>query len=195
MATIDKKQTRWYAKSTFDSLDKTTIPVGTEIQVTGEIEETDLTADLKTKINGKLTAPTTPTVDSVVTMLADGTTGTKALSEFSGKLYEHYIEMTSYNLSTQESIYLFIYFINSDDSSYTTYNTIYNALYGKRRAVSIVNMSSGGSFYGTAQASFTESNLYVRGTLVNNSSGDIVGKNFDIEPSNFESITDTVTEL
>ena len=88
MAIIDKKQTRWYSKSTFDSLDKTTIPVGTEIQVGGEIEETDLTADLKTKINGKLTAPITPTADSVVIM-ENGTTGTKALSEFGGKLYKH----------------------------------------------------------------------------------------------------------
>ena len=61
MAIIDKKQTRWYSKSTFDSLDKTTIPVGTEIQVTGEIEETDLTADLQTKINGY--------VDDVISVL------------------------------------------------------------------------------------------------------------------------------
>ena len=80
MAIIDKKQKQWYAKSTFDSLDKTTIPVGTEIQVAGEIEETDLAADLQKKINGKLTAPTTPTADSAVIMLADGTTGTKVSS-------------------------------------------------------------------------------------------------------------------
>ena len=93
MAIIDKKQKRWYAKSTFDSLDKTTIPVGTEIQVTGEIEETDLAAGLQTKINGKLTAPTTPTADSVVTMEANGTTGTKALSEFGGKLYKHMLNI------------------------------------------------------------------------------------------------------
>lgn len=91
MAIIDKKQKRWYSKSTFDSLDKSTIPVGTEIQVAGEIEEADLTADLQTKINGKLTAPTTPTADSVVTLLANGTVGTKALSEFGGKLYKHSI--------------------------------------------------------------------------------------------------------
>ena len=113
MAIIDKKQTRWYAKSTFDSLDKTTIPVGTEIQVAGEIEETDLTADLQTKINGKLTAPTTPTADSVVTMAANGTTGTKALSEIGGgKLYLHKVpfkksdnaitvNITFYSLSDQ----------------------------------------------------------------------------------------------
>lgn len=105
MAIIDKKQTRWYAKSTFDSLDKTTIPVGTEIKVTGEIEETDLTADLQTKINGKLTTPTTPTADSVVTMAANGTTGTKALSEFGGKLYRHKITIYNTNYSNVCHIY------------------------------------------------------------------------------------------
>ena len=41
MATIDKKQTRWYAESTFDALDKTTIPVGTEIHVDGKLTEDD----------------------------------------------------------------------------------------------------------------------------------------------------------
>lgn len=103
MAIIDKKQKRWYSKSTFDSLDKTTIPVGTEIQVTGEIEEADLTADLQTKINGKLTVPTTPTADSVITLLTDGTTGTKALSEFSGKLYKHRIRYSYTNVSTSDT--------------------------------------------------------------------------------------------
>lgn len=99
MAIIDKKQKRWYSKSTFDSLDKTTIPVGTEIQVTGEIEEADLTTDLQTKINGKLTAPTTPTANSVVTMAANGTTGTKALSEFGGKLYKHELTVGSSSMT------------------------------------------------------------------------------------------------
>lgn len=51
MATIDKKQKRWYSKSTFDSLDKTTIPVGTEIQVTGELGQSDFDADTNTKLN------------------------------------------------------------------------------------------------------------------------------------------------
>ena len=45
MATIDKKQKRWYSKSTFDSLDKTAIPIGTEIQVTGELGQSDFDAD------------------------------------------------------------------------------------------------------------------------------------------------------
>ena len=115
MAIIDKKQTRWYSKSTFDSLDKTTIPVGTEIQVGGEIEETDLTADLQTKINGKLTAPTTPTADSVVTMLANGTTGTKPLSDV-GKIYMHRI---SFSVSSVKSGNFIFYSTNS-----TAYSSI-----------------------------------------------------------------------
>ena len=51
MATIDKKQKRWYSKSTFDSLDKTVIPVGTEIQVTGELGQSDFDTDTNTKLN------------------------------------------------------------------------------------------------------------------------------------------------
>ena len=86
MAIIDKKQKRWYSKSTFDSLDKTSIPVGTEIQVTGPIEETDLTTDLQTNINSianKLDKPSSnPTENSVVTLTSTGTVGTKPLSEF-----------------------------------------------------------------------------------------------------------------
>ena len=118
MAIIDKKQTRWYSKSTFDSLDKTTIPVGTEIQVTGEIEETDLNVDLQTKINGKLTAPTNPTADSVVTMLANGTVGTKALSEFGGKLYRHSLNITG------SSMAYVLYFFSPDSTAITNTNLI-----------------------------------------------------------------------
>lgn len=42
----------------------------------------------KLELNGKLTAPTTPTAESAVTMLADGTVGTKPLSEFKEKIYD-----------------------------------------------------------------------------------------------------------
>ena len=43
----------------------------------------------KTELNGKLTKPANPSAESAVTMLADGTVGTKALSEIGGKLYRH----------------------------------------------------------------------------------------------------------
>ena len=47
---------------------------------------------INTEVNGKLTKPTNPSAESAVTMLADGTVGTKLLSEIggSGKLYMHY---------------------------------------------------------------------------------------------------------
>ena len=51
MAIINKKQTRWYSKSTFDALDKTTIPVGTEIHVDGKLTEDDFSDGVKTKLN------------------------------------------------------------------------------------------------------------------------------------------------
>lgn len=51
MANIDKQQKRWYSKSTFDSLDKTTIPIGTEIQVGGELGQADFDSDTNTKLN------------------------------------------------------------------------------------------------------------------------------------------------
>ena len=41
---------------------------------------------INTEINGKLTKPTNPSAESAVTMLADGTVGTKLLSEIGGNL-------------------------------------------------------------------------------------------------------------
>ena len=62
--------------------------------------------NVNTEINGKLTKPTNPSAESAVTMLADGTVGTKPLSEIGGvKLYLHKI-----NISHGTSIYdLFFY--------------------------------------------------------------------------------------
>ena len=88
-----QKVEKWTTKENFNKLGNLTeIETGTEYNLTGAIDESDLDVDLQTKINGKLTAPTTPTADSAVTMLADGTVGTKPLSEIGGgggKLYVH----------------------------------------------------------------------------------------------------------
>ena len=86
MANIDKKQKRWYSKSTFDSLDKTTIPVGTEIQVTGELGQADFDSDTNTKLNAvpnKLDKPSgNPTEDSFVKVSSTGSTSYKKVSDF-----------------------------------------------------------------------------------------------------------------
>ena len=68
---------------------KANLSEGVIVGLTDPIHENELDSALQTKIIGKLTAPTTPTANSVVIMEANGTTGTKALSEFGGKLYEH----------------------------------------------------------------------------------------------------------
>lgn len=47
---------------------------------------------INTEVNGKLNKPTNPSAESAVTLLADGTVGTKPLSEIGGgggKLYMH----------------------------------------------------------------------------------------------------------
>lgn len=86
-----QKVEKWTTREKFNALDLSTIETGTEYNLAGPIDETDLDSALQSKINGKLTAPTTPTADSAITMLADGTVGTKPLSEIGGKIYEHYI--------------------------------------------------------------------------------------------------------
>ena len=76
----------------------------------------------------KLTAPTIPTADSAVTMLADGTVGTKPLSEFGsggGKLYRHYVGLVvdhwKQEGSSEDSAILF----TVTDTINTTHNRAY----------------------------------------------------------------------
>lgn len=82
---------------------KETLPIGTFVGITDPIHKSELDSDLQTLVDGKLTAPTTPTSNSVVTLLANGTTGTKPLSEFSGKLYKHRIRYSYTNVSTSDT--------------------------------------------------------------------------------------------
>lgn len=117
-----QKVEKWTTKEKFNAFDLSTIETGTEYNLAGQIDENDLGSDLQTKINGKLTAPTTPTAESAVTMLADGTVGTKPLSEI-GKLYRHdlTIKADSYHLYT--SIYIST---NTEITAETLHNFISN---------------------------------------------------------------------
>ena len=83
-----QKVEKWTTREKFNALDLSTIETGTEYNLAGAIEESDLDVDLQTKIDGKLTAPVNPSADSAVTMLADGTVGTKPLLEFKEKIYD-----------------------------------------------------------------------------------------------------------
>ena len=51
MAEFDIKTEQWMSQSAFEALDKSTIPEGTEINIVGDIAETDLSIDLQNKIN------------------------------------------------------------------------------------------------------------------------------------------------
>ena len=97
-----QKVEKWTTKEKFNALDPRTIETGTEYNLAGAIDETDLASDLQTKINGKLAKPTNPSAESAVTLSADGTVGTKLLSEIGGgggKLYLH-----TYSFTINESI-------------------------------------------------------------------------------------------
>lgn len=68
--------------------------------------------------NGKLTKPTNPSAESAVTMLADGTVGTKPLSEIGGgggggKLYLHNVPFKK----SDNAITAYITFYSSSDQS------------------------------------------------------------------------------
>lgn len=124
--TLFQKVEKWTTKDNFNKLGNLTeIETGTEYNLTGPIDETDLASDLQTKINGKLTKPTTPTADSAITMLADGTVGTKPLSEI-GKLYRHDLTITADSYSLYTSIYIST---NTEITAETLHNFISNDIY------------------------------------------------------------------
>ncbi len=103
-------------------------------------------------INSKLTKPTNPASESAVTMLADGTVGTKPLSEIGGggggKLYLHSITITADNNKVIEGNFLSTRGTNYDvTDDFTAYFlpgstiTINNVTYGAKR---YANMPSQG---------------------------------------------------
>lgn len=125
-----QKVEKWTTKEKFNAFDLSDIPVGTEYNLTGPIGANDLDVDLQTKINevsNKLTKPTNPSAEAAVTMLADGTVGTKLLSEIGGgKLYKHYISISAeVNDGVRPTFDGMIYFeIYSSSQTAFTLNTI-----------------------------------------------------------------------
>lgn len=121
MAEIEKKQKRWYSKSTFNSLDKTTIPVGTEIQVTGELGQADFDNDTNTKLNTVLNKLDKPageiTENSVPVISSTGTVSAKPLSEL--KIYLHRINITTTWDGFNDTQYVYLELYNNNNTQYT----------------------------------------------------------------------------
>lgn len=82
-----------YDGITYRSLEEQVRYDAEQVQLLKQADVT-INENLQTEINGKLNKPTTPSAESAVTMLADGTVETKPLSEIGGgggKLYKHEI--------------------------------------------------------------------------------------------------------
>ena len=86
---------------------------------------------INTEISGKLTKPTNPSAESAVTMLADGTVGTKPLSEIGGgggKLYMHGV----YVLDQRDMTGIAMSFYNHSNTEFTpsTFKAYFRQHYG-----------------------------------------------------------------
>lgn len=107
---------------TIDVEELAKVLVGSESVVVERLENNSglrvrLDQSVLDNINSKLTKPTNPSAESAVTMLADGTVGTKLLSEIGGggggKLYIHNLTFT---ISNTDKAYLVLYTSNYSNS-------------------------------------------------------------------------------
>ena len=134
-------------------------------------------------INSKLTKPANPAADSAVTMTADGTVGTKPLSEISGKLYKHSIYID----------FLGNYAIMCDivNTNQTNINSL-NLLKQNINSLASPWVYSGAKGLGNVTLKIKVTTLYVRGNIVDSSGNNTVVNN---EVESGYTISDTVTKL
>ena len=106
-----------YDGITYRSLEEQVRYDAEQVQV---LKQADVTINenlqtINTEIDGKLTKPTNPSAESAITMLADGTVGTRALSEFGGKLYLHNVVLNANQFgNTNSKAYFSIYMTTID---------------------------------------------------------------------------------
>ena len=140
---------------------------------------------INTEINGKLTKPTNPSAESAVTMLADGTVGTKPLSEIGGggglKLYKHDITITFSDTNTSTLVYIIL-----NDTYDTNYRFIqllerYNGDY----IPATISVKGGQPVPASLYFNYSTTTLfaYISSSVVS------------LTTSNLESMTDTYVEL
>ena len=137
---------------------------------------------VNTEINGKLTAPTTPTADSVITMSSGGTVGTKLLSEIGGggKLYAHSINFGFTDGSKNGQMFVLVYSTNKVEF---TFNTLASVKYGYIPVSYLMGSPP------------TAGILSLLGTTTDLNFFTANGTQTTITPSTINGFTDTVTEL
>lgn len=140
---------------------------------------------------GKLTKPTNPSAESAVTMLADGTVGTKPLSEIGGgKLYRHHINGSLVTLEGEVarlSIGVDIIKTSATLMNEAEFQTYVNTV----TVASISGMTARGT---VSIYSVPDTNQYgVYGAVFNPQNTEAA--NYVFSTFTFNSFTDTVTEL
>lgn len=137
---------------------------------------------VNTEVNGKLNKPTNPSAESAVTMLADGTVGTKQLSEIGGKLYLHKI-----NLKTNAPEgFVIMFSITLNTSTLLTYDRLVEIA----KLVSCYIMSTDGmtNTVGNIIGFYYSNNVFTASIVYNNTSVEYGAQLLD-------SPQDTVIEL
>ena len=148
---------------------------------------------INTEINGKLTAPTNPSAESAVTMLADGTVGTKPLSEIgAGKLYRYDIKLKYVSNSSGTWLYdTYIY----DTEEIETFTIDMLKLKLPKVTNAVLESDVGWGFFGNIYyPSSTSNKIQFKGDAIDNEVTP-VGQEYyleiDVDASTIERVTKT----
>lgn len=153
---------------------------------------------VNTEIDGKLTKPINPSEESAVTMLADGTVGTKPLSEIGGgKLYLHKIRVNFRYNSSQNGTLVLNNIYNTSDTQLTTEALLSPYMDRFTGIGCISDFEIGGMGAGSPSSTGgiifinnTSAMIYLFGDLSLNSTVSMISGEYTVN-----SINDTVTEL
>lgn len=163
-----------------------TLPAGTLFGITdATVSKTDLSTDLKNEINGKLNKPTTPSAESAVTMLADGTVETKPLSEISGRKYQHNLLLNGTKDGSTFKVFMSIF--RSDDAQISTLDEVVSIL-------GITSHSCTGYIYDGNQKSFNVISFNSAGPAFECNEPESGGQEFAVTNDDV-AITDEVLEF
>lgn len=121
------------SKAEFDAMDKTDIPVGTEYDIVGEIEKSDLSPQLQSEIDGKIDKPATDgTSGQVLTLGTDGKAKWADSATSGGAKYRHYLHIA--NTNPLRVIEIFV--DTASNNQITTLNALFAAIVGSTDATS-----------------------------------------------------------
>lgn len=156
-------------------------------------------------VDSKLTKPTNPSAESAVTMLADGTVGTKLLSEIGGsggggKLYAHSIRLNAQFTYNDNASGDFLFsFTSSRQTEYKLQDltTIFNAFGSNVITTATIRKQETGSMprYGIANVLYSEGAdvLEIRAFITDGNT--VTGYYKMGSLGDITSLQDTVTEL